>query len=120
MEERALPILPADDLRVAKQFYVDKLGFQVLFEASDDGISGVMGLRRGGIEITIDAPMPGHGRDACVAFEVSDADKLYEEWSAQVSIPSTPKDEDWNARTFEVFDPSGNTLFVIGPARKGG
>ena len=30
-------ILPADDLRVAKEFYVDRLGFDVRFEATMDG-----------------------------------------------------------------------------------
>jgi len=34
--ERAVPVLPADDLRVAKKFYVDALGFDVTFESSYD------------------------------------------------------------------------------------
>ena len=50
--ERAVPVLPADDLRVAKDFYATKLGFRVLFEASDDGKSGLLGLARGTIQIT--------------------------------------------------------------------
>jgi catechol 2,3-dioxygenase-like lactoylglutathione lyase family enzyme len=33
--ERAVPILPADDLAVAKRFYVTGLGFRVLYEASE-------------------------------------------------------------------------------------
>jgi hypothetical protein len=28
-----------------------------------------------------------------------------------------PKSEEWGARTFDLLDPSGNTLFVIGPVR---
>lgn len=44
--ERAVPILPADDLSVARQFYVDKLGFRVTFEAGD-GKSGIIGVERG-------------------------------------------------------------------------
>ena len=51
MVERAVPILPGDDLRVAKDFYVDKLGFQVQFEATEDGKEGIMGLERGTIQI---------------------------------------------------------------------
>ena len=27
--ERAVPILPADDLRIAREFYIDKLGFTI-------------------------------------------------------------------------------------------
>ena len=81
--ERAVPILPAEDLSVAKQFYVDKLGFQVTFEESD-GKSGIMGVERGTISITIDAPMSGHGRDACVSLNVDDADRYYREWREKV------------------------------------
>jgi hypothetical protein len=35
--ERAIPVLPADDLKVAKEFYVNRLDFDVRFEATDDG-----------------------------------------------------------------------------------
>lgn len=115
--ERAVPILPADDLSIARQFYVDKLGFHVTFEASDDGKSGIMGVERGTIAITLDSPMSGHGRDACVSINVDDADRYYEEWRAKVDIPKPPRDEYWGARTFGFSDPSGNTIFVIGPKK---
>ena len=114
--ERAIPILPADDLFVAKQFYVDQLGFQVTFEASD-GARGIMGLARGSIELTIDSPMSGHGRDACVSLRVDSADAYYDEWRQKIVISRPPRDEEWGARTFSVHDPSGNTVFVIGPPR---
>ena len=113
--ERAVPILPADDLAIAKRFYVDGLGFRVTFEATDDGKTGLMGLIRGGIELTIDAPMQGHGREACVSIQVDDADAYYREWSAKVPVVRAPMDEEWGARTFGLLDPSGNTIFVIGP-----
>jgi catechol 2,3-dioxygenase-like lactoylglutathione lyase family enzyme len=113
--ERAIPHLPATDLRVAKAFYVDALGFQVRFESTDDGVSGILGLERGGICITIDAPMPGHGLDACVSLEVENADRYHEEWTARVRVLRAPRDEAWGARTFDLLDPFGNTLFVIGP-----
>ena len=113
--ERAVPILPADDLSVAKDFYT-RLGFAVTFEAGD-GKSGIMGLERGSIELTIDAPMSGHGRDACVSLRVDDADAYYREWSGVMAIPKPPRDEEWGARTFGISDPSGNTIFVIGPPR---
>jgi catechol 2,3-dioxygenase-like lactoylglutathione lyase family enzyme len=113
--ERAVPILPADDLAAAKAFYVARLGFRVVFEASDDGHSGILGLARGTIGLTIDSPMSGHGCQACVALEVDDADAYYREWRAQVDVLRPPRDETWGARTFDLLDPFGNTLFVIGP-----
>jgi predicted enzyme related to lactoylglutathione lyase len=113
--ERAVPILPADDLSVAKSFYVDELGFTVTFEASEDGRSGLLGLARGTISLTIDSPMEGHGRNACVSLEVDDADAYYREWSSKVAVLRPPRDEEWDARTFDLLDPSGNTIFVMGP-----
>ena len=116
--ERAVPILPADNLSAAKAFY-QLLGFNVTFEeVRDGGKSGIMGVERGTIALTIDAPMDGHGRDACVSLIVEDADKYYQEWSSKVPISQPPRDEYWNARTFGLQDPSGNTIFVIGPLKK--
>jgi catechol 2,3-dioxygenase-like lactoylglutathione lyase family enzyme len=115
--EQAIPILPADDLSVAKTFYVEGLGFRVTFEASEDGRTGLVGLERGTIRLTLDSPMEGHGRNACVALEVNDADAYYREWSARVAVLRPPRDEEWDARTFDLLDPFGNTLFVMGPAR---
>ena len=114
--EKAVPILPADDITVAKHFYVDKLGFRVTFEQSD-ARHGIMGVERGTISLTIDAPMSGHGREACVSLHVNDADTYYREWCDKVDIKHPPRDEDWGARTFSVHDPAGNTIFVIGPPK---
>ena len=113
--ERAIPILPTGDLTAAKAFYVEGLGFRVTFEASKDGHSGLLGIQRGGIEITLDSPMDGHGRNACVALQVDDVDSYYREWSSKVNVLRHPKNEEWGARTFDLLDPSGNTIFVMGP-----
>jgi len=114
--ERAVPVLPGDDVSVAKDFYVRGLGFEVTFEASEDGKNGLLGVERGGIALTIDCPMSGHGRDACVSLQVENADKYYDEWKQRILVKRPPRDEEWGARTFDVIDPFGNTIFVIGPA----
>ena len=114
--ERAVPVLPVQDLRVAREFYLGKLGFAVGWEATDDDVTGLLGVERGGIRITLDCPMSGHGRDACVSLEVASADAYYEEWLARgVELKHAPKNEEWGARTFSVTDPFGNTIFVMGP-----
>ena len=115
--ERAIPILPADDLRVAKEFYVNRLGFDVRFEATADGTSGLLGVDRGAISLTLDCPMSGHGREACVSLQVEDADAYYDEWRDRVEIRRAPKNEPWGARTFDLIDPFGNTIFVMGPVK---
>lgn len=113
--ERAVPIMPADDLAEAKRFYVDALGFEVSFEASTDNHRGLLGVKRGGIAITLDCPMDGHGRQACVSLEVDDADRYHAEWSGRVPGVSAPTNQAWGARTFDLTDPFGNTIFVMGP-----
>ena len=114
-EERAVAILPADDLGVARQFYVGALGFEVTFEATDDGKTGLLGLRRGSLYLTLDCPMSGHGREACVSLLVDSADRYYEEWRQRTRVLRPPRDEDSGRRTFDLIDPFGNTIFVIGP-----
>jgi len=113
--ERAIPVLPVDDLGAAREFYVDRLGFKLRFEATEDGKSGLLGLERGSIWLTLDCPMSGHGREACVSLQVDNADALYEEWRQRVEIRRAPRNEAWGARTFDVIDPFGNTIFVMGP-----
>ena len=113
--ERAVPVLPGDDLKVAKAFYVDRLGFRVVFEATEDGTNGLVGLERGTLYLTVDCPMSGHGRNACAVLEVGSADACYDEWKGKVAIDRPPMNEPWGGRTFGVNDPFGNTIFVIGP-----
>ena len=78
---------------------------------------GLLGLARGSIQITLDSPMDGHGRNACVSLEVDDADAYFQVWSQKADVLRPPKNESWGARTFDLLDPFGNTIFVIGPNR---
>ena len=61
----------------ARDFYVGKLGFTLQWEDSADGHNGIMGVERGGLELTIDCPMSGHGRNVCVSLRVNDAEAYY-------------------------------------------
>jgi predicted enzyme related to lactoylglutathione lyase len=115
--ERAIPNLPADDLQTAKAFYVGQLGFSIVYEATEDGTNGVMGLQRGGFTLHLDAPMSGHGRNVVVTLEVDDADALFNQWRGATDIGRPPRDEEWGGRTFGVTDPFGNLLYVVGPTR---
>jgi len=116
--ERAIPILPTEDRTTAREFYVGRLGFEVTFEASDDGHSGLLGIKRGTIEMTLDSPMSGDGRNACAALQADDTDRYYREWSPRAGVLRPPKNEAWGARTFDLLDPSGNTIFVMGPVNR--
>ena len=109
----AVPNLPASDLGVAKQFYVDLLGFKVVFESTEDGHSGIIGLERDGMRINIDSPMEGHGRKACVSLEVDDTESLWLKWSSVVDSIEPPIRQPWGGTTFELQDPDENTIFVM-------
>ena len=113
--ERAIPVLPVENLDVAKEFYVHRLGFGIRFEHGGEGSDGLLGVERGAIWLTLDCPMTGHGREACVSLMVDDADAYYDEWQGRVEIRRPPQNEYWGARTFDVIDPFGNTIFVMGP-----
>ncbi|MCX6607113.1 MAG: hypothetical protein NTV52_26505 [Acidobacteria bacterium] len=89
------------------------MGFRVTFEASQDGHTGLLGVVRGTIKITLDCPVDG--REACVSIHVDDVDAYYREWSSKGAVLRAPQDEEWGARTFDLLDPSGNTLFIMGP-----
>jgi catechol 2,3-dioxygenase-like lactoylglutathione lyase family enzyme len=115
--ERAVPILPGDDLAAMKAFYVGELGFTVVWEDTADGSVGLAGIERGTIELMLDCPMAGHGRDVCVSLRVDDADAYYDAWRAAFETPRPPRDEAWGGRTFGVTDPAGNLLYVVGPVR---
>ncbi len=110
----AVPNLPVSDLAASKSFYVDRLGFRTVFESTEDGRSGLIGLERDGMRINIDSPMDGHGRNACVSLEVDDVDSIYAAWANQVGATVGVVDQPWGARTFEFQDPDGNTVFVLG------
>jgi len=109
----AIPNLPAANLAVARQFYVDRLGFREIFDSSEGGNTGLLGLEREGMRINIDAPMDGHGRKACVTLEVDDIDALFAEWSVSLNLTDAIVDQPWGARTFGFQDPDDNTVFVL-------
>ena len=55
--------------------------------------------------------------DAIFAQRIVEADAYYAEWSARVPVLRAPKNEAWGARTFDLLDPFGNTIFVMGPVK---
>lgn len=52
-------------------------GFSLSFEASEGSSTGLLGGQEGAMAMTLDCPMAGHGRDACVSLEVLDADAYH-------------------------------------------
>ena len=46
---------------------------------------------------------------------VDDADAYYREWKSRVTALRAARNEEWGIRTFDLRDPSGNTISIIGP-----
>ncbi|MCC6409370.1 MAG: VOC family protein [Planctomycetes bacterium] len=114
-----VPIFTTDRIREAREFWVDKLGFQVSFD--HDHYLGLRAGAKGAPEIAFmrpDAEWPDafDGRGASFSIEVEDADRECERLRALgVPIVAEPKDQPWGSRGFVALDPNGIVLFVSHP-----
>jgi predicted enzyme related to lactoylglutathione lyase len=99
------PILRVEDMQVALQFYVDKLGFRNV-HWGDDNFTHV---KRDGAGLYLCRGDQGRGA-AWVWIGVEDADKLHDELKASgVPIRMPPTNFPW-ALEVHVEDPDGNVL----------
>jgi len=48
---------------------------------------------------------------------VTTTPRQYPFFQPKIPVLRAPKNEDWGARTFDLYDPSGNMLFVMGPVQ---
>jgi hypothetical protein len=59
--EKAVPVLQIDDYKEAKKFYVEKLGFEILFEARHEpGFPVFMGMKKGNLVFHLSEHGRGH------------------------------------------------------------
>ena len=108
------PILPAQDLRRARQFY-ESLGFRAGYNDDRYDI-----LRRGDLVVHLerhDDLAPAANHTSCY-WRVADADALHREF-AELGLPAEgvprltePFDEPWGMREFTMKDPAGNLIRV--------
>src|SRR4051794_37870983 len=119
MGERAVPILPARDLRATLAFY-ERLGFAS--QGAPPEVWDYLIVGRGGIELHFYAEPdvdPLTTAFSCY-LRVADADALYREWE-RIGVehdPATgsrliaPVTTDYGMREFALVDPSGNLVRV--------
>ncbi len=110
------PVVPARDVDEAVRYYVQRLGFDVKFQDSEDGPHYV-GVRRDGVELHIqfhsDEEFTAGTACRCdLRLEVDDPDALYEEYrDKDVFHPKTKlADTPWGTREFSLFDLNSNRL----------
>jgi catechol 2,3-dioxygenase-like lactoylglutathione lyase family enzyme len=111
-----IPVLPARDVREAVRFYVDRLGFEVAFQDSDDHPQYV-GIRRGGVELHLQFQFEqdfdaGKAGQCMLRFVVDDPDALFEEYRDKDVFHEGTQvgDTSWGTREFAFWDLNRNGL----------
>jgi uncharacterized glyoxalase superfamily protein PhnB len=122
----AEPQLFVADIKASCDFFVEKLGFAIVFVYGEPPFYAQ--VRRDGARLNlrcVDAPvMDGALREResllSASITVARADEIkmlfLELQSAGVVFHQTLKTEPWGARDFIVKDPDGNLLLFAGPA----
>lgn len=111
-----IPVLPARDVSEAVQFYIERLGFEPLFQDSDDRPQ-YAGIRRGPVELHLQFQFgkdfeAGTAGQAMLRLVVDDPDVLFEEYEDKdVFHEGTQlRDTSWGTREFAFWDLNHNGL----------
>ena len=116
----AYPIVMTDRLAECRRFWVDRLGFAVVFEASWILVLASTGERRLVAFMAPDHPSTPPGRESfgasglLLTLEVDDVDAEHARLAAEgVAIRHGPVDEPWSQRRFLLRDPAGVWVDVV-------
>lgn len=119
------PFFIVANLKISVSFYVDKLGFEVLYTGPDDDpYWAIVGRDKVSImlkAITPDVkPIPNHTRHEWAPWDAYistvEPDKLFDEYrSNNVSFSKPIQDNSDNIRGFEIEDADGYVLFFGRP-----
>ena len=119
--QSSYPVVVTDKLRESRDFYVQRLGFEVLFEASWFVYLQASANQPWGIAfMSSDHPSqpPGPetfgGKGVFLTLQVEDAAAEFQRFkTAGVKIVYPLKDEAWSQRRFGIIDPAGLWLDVV-------
>jgi uncharacterized glyoxalase superfamily protein PhnB len=111
-----IPVLPARDVSEAVRFYVERLGFELVFQDSQDRPQ-YAGIRRGAVELHLQFQFEqdfeaGTAGQAMLRLVVDDPDALFREYEDkgvfhnQTQLSDTP----WGTREFAFWDLNRNGL----------
>ena len=110
---RVTPILRSFDEAKAREFYLDYLGFRVLFEHRfEPQLPLYMGIARDGVELHLSEHHGDASPHAAMRIAVADIDALQAELAAKPYRYARPTIETmpWGTRDMAVIDPFGNRL----------
>lgn len=109
------PVLPCRDVQAAVAYYVDKLGFGLLFQDNPDE-PRYAGVGRDGVHLHLqwhNAESFDKVERLALRFVIDDVDELFAEYQdkgvfhARTALQDTP----WGTREFAFYDLNGNGLF---------
>lgn len=119
--QAAYPVIVTTKIAQCRDFYVSKLGFELVFEAS--WFVYVAARSNPGIGIAFMTPEhpsqpPGpekfNGEGMFFTLQVDDAAAQFERLQrAQVTIAYPLRDEPWGQRRFGIYDPAGVWVDVV-------
>jgi uncharacterized glyoxalase superfamily protein PhnB len=109
-----VPVIPVTNTAEAIAFYLDKLGFDLAFEAGPD----YAGVTRLGAELHLDGVLDAAAGEVSVRITTLGIDALYAELEPQGVIhPEEPLEtKPWGLRQFSVVDLDGNRITFAQPA----
>lgn len=119
--QSSYPVVVTDKLRQSRDFYVQQLGFEVLFEASwfvylQAGAGQPWGIAFMSQDHPSQPPGPEafDGKGLFLTLQVEDAAAEFRRFKAAgVRIAYPLKDEAWGQRRFGIVDPAGLWLDVV-------
>lgn len=108
------PILRSFDEARAKAFYIDFLGFELVFEHRfEPGLPLYMAVRRGDCELHISEHYGDATPGSAVRIPVDDVTAYMEVLRGKEfgnARPGVPKETPWGSREITISDPAGNRL----------
>jgi uncharacterized glyoxalase superfamily protein PhnB len=110
---KTTPILRIFDEALARAFYLDYLGFGVVFEHRfEPGMPLYMGVMRNGCTLHLSEHHGDASPGAAMRIECDDVDALQAELSARPYKYARPAVEamPWGTRDMSITDPFGNRL----------
>ncbi|MBV8162621.1 MAG: VOC family protein [Acidimicrobiia bacterium] len=111
-----IPVLPARDVGDAVRFYVEQLGFDLVFQDREKQPE-YAGVRRGGVELHLQFQFErdfaaGSAGQCMLRVVVDDPDLLFEEYADKGVFHDRTElgNTEWGTREFAFWDPNHNGL----------
>ena len=110
MLEKALPMLPCEDVAAAVAYYRDVLGFHIDYQQHDLAV-----MYRDDVTVLL-VPRDQPAAFGAAEFYIRDADALYRELAGRgAAVQGEPVSHPWGLRDFRLVDLNGNRLVFAQP-----